>query len=82
MSYTLEEHYFSSTLVIQSTKNKEEDYGNVYGDKLLREKVNRIIVKQKEGNILVAAYMNGTGLPFVSMWGWSSSGRQALTNKR
>jgi len=36
---------------------------NVYEDKYLREKVNRIIARQKEGKIVVAAYKDGSGLP-------------------
>ena len=36
---------------------------NVYEDKYLREKVNRIIAKQKEGKIIIAAYKDGCGLP-------------------
>ena len=36
---------------------------NVYEDKYLREKLNRIIAKQKEGKIVVAAYKDGSGLP-------------------
>jgi hypothetical protein len=36
---------------------------NVYEDKYLREKVNRIIAKQKEGHIVIAAYKDGSGLP-------------------
>lgn len=36
---------------------------NVYEDKHLREKVNRIIAKQREGKIVVAAYKDDTGLP-------------------
>ena len=35
---------------------------NVYEDKYLREKVNRIIVRQKEGKIVIAAYKDGSGL--------------------
>ncbi len=35
----------------------------VYEDKHLREKVDRIITKQREGKIVVAAYKDGTGLP-------------------
>ncbi len=36
---------------------------NVYEDKYLREKVNRIIAKQREEKIVIAAYKDGTGLP-------------------
>jgi len=36
---------------------------SVYEDKYLREKVNRIIAKQREGKIVVAAYKDGSGLP-------------------
>jgi hypothetical protein len=36
---------------------------HVYEDKYLREKVNRIIARQKEGKIVIAAYQNGSGLP-------------------
>ena len=35
---------------------------NVYEDKYLREKVNRIIARQKEGKIIIAAYKDGCGL--------------------
>jgi hypothetical protein len=41
----------------------KEDLMNVYEDKYLREKVNRIIARQKEGKIVVAAYKDGSGLP-------------------
>ena len=34
-----------------------------YEDKYLREKVNRIIARQKEGQVVIAAYKDGTGLP-------------------
>ena len=34
-----------------------------YEDKYLREKVNRIIARQKEGKIVIAAYKDGSGLP-------------------
>ncbi len=34
-----------------------------YEDKYLREKVNRIIERQKEGQIVIAAYKDGSGLP-------------------
>lgn len=34
-----------------------------YEDKYLREKVNRIISRQKEGQVVVAAYKDGSGLP-------------------
>ncbi len=36
---------------------------NVYEDKYLREKVNRIIARQKEGKVVIAAYKDGSGLP-------------------
>ena len=36
---------------------------NFYEDKYLREKVNRIIVKQRDGKIIIAAYKDGSGLP-------------------
>lgn len=36
---------------------------NIYEDKYLREKVNRIIAKQKEGKVIIAAYKDGSGLP-------------------
>jgi hypothetical protein len=36
---------------------------NVYEDKYLREKVNRIIARQKEGKVIIAAYKDGSGLP-------------------
>jgi hypothetical protein len=36
---------------------------NVYEDKYLREKVNRIIARQKEGKIVIAAHKDGSGLP-------------------
>ena len=36
---------------------------NIYEDKYLREKVNRIIARQKEGKIVIAAYKDGSGLP-------------------
>ncbi|OJX43771.1 MAG: hypothetical protein BGO78_02045 [Chloroflexi bacterium 44-23] len=36
---------------------------NVYEDKYLREMVNRIIARQKEGKIIIAAYKDGSGLP-------------------
>ena len=35
---------------------------NVYEDKYLREKVNRIIARQKEGKFVIAAYKDGSGL--------------------
>ncbi|MDD5369323.1 MAG: hypothetical protein PHQ40_09565 [Anaerolineaceae bacterium] len=34
-----------------------------YEDKYLREKVNRIIERQREGQIVIAAYKDGSGLP-------------------
>jgi hypothetical protein len=43
-------------------KSKEKQM-SVYEDKYLREKVNRIIAKQREGKIVIAAYKDGTGLP-------------------
>lgn len=36
---------------------------NIYEDKFLREKVNKIIAKQKEGKIVIAAHNDGSGLP-------------------
>ena len=36
---------------------------NVYEDKYLREKLNRIIAKQREGKVVIAAYKDGNGLP-------------------
>ncbi len=36
---------------------------NIYEGKYLREKVNRIIARQKEGKIVIAAYKDGSGLP-------------------
>jgi len=36
---------------------------NVYEDKYLREKVNRIIARQKDGKIVIAAHKDGSGLP-------------------
>jgi hypothetical protein len=36
---------------------------DTYADKYLREKVNRIIASQKEGEIVIAAYKDGSGLP-------------------
>ena len=36
---------------------------NAYEDKYLREKINRIIARQKEGKLVVAAYKDGSGLP-------------------
>ncbi|OJX43768.1 MAG: hypothetical protein BGO78_02030 [Chloroflexi bacterium 44-23] len=36
---------------------------NVYEDKYLREKVNRIIARQKEAKIVIAAHKDGSGLP-------------------
>ena len=36
---------------------------NAYEDKYLREKINRIIARQKEGKVIVAAYKDGSGLP-------------------
>jgi hypothetical protein len=36
---------------------------NVFEDKYLREKVNRIIARQKEGKVVIAAYKDGSGLP-------------------
>ena len=36
---------------------------NIYEDKYLREKVNRIIARQKEDKIIIAAYKDGSGLP-------------------
>ena len=36
---------------------------NIYEDKYLREKINRIIARQKEGKIIIASYQDGSGLP-------------------
>lgn len=36
---------------------------NIYEDKYLREKVNRIIDRQRQGKIIIAAYKDGSGLP-------------------
>ncbi len=36
---------------------------NIYEDKFLREKVNRVIARQKEGKIIIAAFKDGSGLP-------------------
>ena len=36
---------------------------NAYEDKYLREKVNRIIARQKEGKVVISAYKDGSGLP-------------------
>lgn len=36
---------------------------NIYEDKYLREKVNRIIARQKEGKIIIASCKDGSGLP-------------------
>jgi hypothetical protein len=36
---------------------------NIYEDKYLREIVNQIIAKQREGKIVIAAYKGGSGLP-------------------
>ena len=36
---------------------------NIYEDKYLREKVNRIIARQKEGKVVIASYKDGSGLP-------------------
>ena len=36
---------------------------NVYEDKYLREKISRIIARQKEGKVVIAAYKDGSGLP-------------------
>jgi hypothetical protein len=55
--------FFKQTLVIQSISNPKEDHMNVYEDKYLREMVNRIIARQKEGKIIIAAYKDGSGLP-------------------
>ena len=41
---------------------------NVYEDKYLREKVNRIIARQKEGKVVIAAYKDGSGLPAGRIW--------------
>lgn len=36
---------------------------HVYEDKYLREKITRIIARQKEGKIVIATYKDGSGLP-------------------
>ena len=36
---------------------------NAFEDKYLREKINRIIARQKEGKVIVAAFKDGSGLP-------------------
>ena len=36
---------------------------NVYEDKYLRDKISRIITRQKEGKVVIAAYKDGSGLP-------------------
>ncbi|KPL75532.1 hypothetical protein ADN00_12890 [Ornatilinea apprima] len=36
---------------------------NVYEDKYLRDKISRIIARQKEGKVVIAAYKDGSGLP-------------------
>lgn len=36
---------------------------NLYEDKYLRERVSRIIARQREGKIVIAAYKDGSGLP-------------------
>ena len=35
---------------------------NVYEDKYLRDKISRIIARQKEGKVVIAAYKDGSGL--------------------
>jgi hypothetical protein len=50
-------------LDIQSLFTPQEEQMNIYEDKYLREKVNRIIARQKEGKIVIAAYKDGSGLP-------------------
>lgn len=36
---------------------------NVYEDKYIRDKISRIVARQKEGKIVIAAYKDGSGLP-------------------
>lgn len=36
---------------------------NIYEDKYLQEKVNRIIARQKEGKIVIASYKDSSGIP-------------------
>lgn len=36
---------------------------NVYEDKYLRDRLNRVISRQKEGKVVIAAYKDGSGLP-------------------
>ena len=36
---------------------------NVYEDKYLRDKISRIIARQKEGKVIIAAYKDGSGFP-------------------
>ncbi len=47
---------------------------NIYEDKYLREKVNRIIARQKEGKIIIAAYKDGSGLPSREDFGQELTG--------
>jgi hypothetical protein len=41
----------------------KEDHLNTYEDRYLLERMKKIIAAQKEGKILVAAYLDGTCLP-------------------
>jgi hypothetical protein len=49
--------------LVINLKTPQEEQMNIYEDKYLREKVNRIIARQKEGKIIIAAYKDGSGLP-------------------
>jgi hypothetical protein len=46
---------YTETLAAQFITPQEE-HMNFYEDKYLREKINRIIARQKEGKIVIAAY--------------------------
>jgi hypothetical protein len=41
----------------------QEDHMNIYEDKCLRDKMNPIIAREKEGKIVIAAHKDGCGLP-------------------
>jgi hypothetical protein len=43
--------------------NFQEEQMNVYEDKYLRDKISRIIARQKDGKVVIAAYKDGSGLP-------------------
>ena len=51
---------------------------NVYEDKYLRDKVNRIIARQKEGKIVIAAYKDGSGLA-GQRGSWSGAGSGSIS---